>query len=294
MRLLVTIPHYFRHTEAGTPFYDSEKGFIEARRDIVERCLAAINQTFGPHQALFGPTMAACNTPANHIDVVLITTGEDHLADLLPAPLFHHYRTSVTPRHLGFVCHEFLREHSGRYDWYAYLEDDIEVSDPLLFEKLRWFGATFHPAALLQPNRYELASDLSILKMYVDGQMNHPEMARRHQDITVNARLEAELLGRTFRFDRVDNVHAGCFFLDGRQLARVAAAPAFGRPTDAFCGPLESAATLPLMQAFQVYKPDRENAGFLEVRHLGRRFLAPTGPRPSPEPDPVPTPESEP
>ncbi len=40
----------------------------------------------------------------------------------------------------------------------------------------------------------------------------------------------------------------------------------------AFFGPLESAATLGLMKTFDVYKPARQNAGFLEVEHLDLRY----------------------
>ena len=39
------------------------------------------------------------------------------------------------------------------------------------------------------------------------------------------------------------------------------------------CGPLESAATLGIMRHFRVYKPARENAAFLEIEHLDRRYL---------------------
>ena len=53
----------------------------------------------------------------------------------------------------------------------------------------------------------------------------------------------------------------------------MAAHPEFGRYTDTFNGPLESAATLPVLRSFAVYKPARENASFLEIRHLHQRML---------------------
>ena len=214
------------------------------------------------------------------VDVVLVTTAADHLADALPRHLFVQYAAAIEPRHLGFLCHDILREQAGRYDFYAYLEDDIAVSDPLFLSKLGWFTQQFGPGALLQPNRFELAHDLDVMKLYIDGNTTCPDIPARFQDTAVRPRLIADAFGRSFLFQRVENAHSGCFFLNNEQLARVAATPGFGRPTAEFFGPLESAATLPLMRAFDVYKPARENAGFLEVRHLGRRFLyaRPAGP----------------
>lgn len=273
MRLLVVIPHYFRRS--GPPgFYGSESGDAEARLRQVTRCLAALHQTFGHRQALAAVEDTPANTTlATAVDVVLVTTAAEHLADQLPRNLFVHCAADLDPRHLGFLCHQVLREQAGRYDWYAYLEDDIEVTDPLFLHKLTWFSRHFGPNVLLQPNRFELAHDLKVMKFYIDGDTTRPDIPARYQDIGVNPSLTADALGCTFVFERVDNVHAGCFFLNPAQLLRVLALPGFGVPTDEFFGPLESAATLPLMQAFEVYKPARENAGFLEARHLGRRFL---------------------
>ena len=285
MRLLVTIPHYFRRS--GPPgFYGSESGDAEARIRQVTQCLAALHQTFGHRQTLAATQHTQANTTlAGTVDVVLVTNAADHLADQLPRHLFVQYAAELDPRHLGFLCHQILREHAGRYDCYAYLEDDIEVTDPLFLHKLAWFSGTFGPNVLLQPNRFELAHDLDVMKFYIDGNTTQPEIPARYQDTSVNPRLTAKAFGQGFVFERVDNVHAGCFFLGPAQLARILALPGFGVPTDKFFGPLESAATLPLMQAFEVYKPARENAGFLEAQHLGRRFLYAKAPDSGPEPD---------
>ncbi len=248
---------------------------------MVTRCITAVHQTFGARQILSGPNPARANEHvALDIDVVLVTTATDHLVDALPQALFSHRAVGVPPRTLGFACHKVMQYHATAYDRFAYLEDDIEVTDALLFDKLDWFGALFGDDALLQPNRFELADDLDIMKLYVDGGMTDPAAATRFQDTSIRPRIEADAFGRRLAFQRVDNVHAGCFFLGAGQMRRLATQPGFGLPTDAFVGPLESAATLPLMQSFEVYKPARENAAFLEVRHLGRRFLAGTGPEP--------------
>lgn len=280
MRLLVTVPHYFRRSRPPG-FYGSESGDAEARLQQVTRCLASLHQCFGHRQALAAPGHVAANTAVSGaVDVVLVTTGAEHLADALPRHLFVQYATDIEPRHLGFLCHRILREQAGRYDFYAYVEDDIEVSDPLFLHKLGWFAGLFGAGALLQPNRFELAHDLQVMKLYIDGNTTRPEIPAQFQDTAVRPRLAGEAFGRAFAFERVENVHSGCFFLNAAQFARVAAVAEFGQPTAAFFGPLESAATLPLMRAFDVYKPAREDAGFLEVQHLGRRFLYARAPEP--------------
>lgn len=278
MRVLVTIPHFCRIGPDGQPgLYGSESGDTAARLDQVQRCLAALAQTFGPRQALIseGASPQANDALAVSMDVILVTAGDQHLAaDLLPH-LFLHCRTEAEPRCLGFVCHELMRERADRYDYFAYLEDDIEITDPLFFAKLAWFNGLFGHSALLQPNRFETAPNLQVMKMYVDGNTTQPEVPALHQDITVRPRLEAEAFGQPMLFQRVSNAHSGCFFVNAAQLARMAASPKFGTPNADFFGPLESAATLAIMRTFEVYKPARENAGFLEVHHVGRRFLVP-------------------
>ena len=98
-------------------------------------------------------------------------------------------------------------------------------------------------------------------------------MSRQFQDITDGDDLHGEHLGRKICFQRVDNSHAGCFFLSQAQMRKWIEQPYFLERTDAFCGPLESAATLGVMKTFKVYKASRENAGFFEVRHGDNRYL---------------------
>lgn len=282
MRLLVTIPHYFRHTGAAAPErgaggYGSESGDAAGRAAQVARCIAALHQAFGPRQDLAcTPGVVQANTTLRgEVEVALVTTGDQHLADLLPRHLFTQVSTTSDPRHLGFVCQQLLRDQAGRFDFYAYLEDDLEITDPLFLAKVSWFAGAFGHSALLQPNRFELSHDLATMKRYVDGNTTAPDLPRRFQDTSVRTRLMGEALGRSFLFERVANVHAGCFFLNAAQLSRIASSPRFGTPNSEFFGPLETAATMMIMRTFEVYKPARENAGFLELHHLGRRFLFP-------------------
>jgi hypothetical protein len=99
------------------------------------------------------------------------------------------------------------------------------------------------------------------------------EVTAAFQDITRDAELQAEYLGAPLRFNRCANPHAGCYFLNARQMARWAQQPDFGKPSDAFVTVFESGATLGLMKHFKVYKPALDNGNFLEVEHMsGKAF----------------------
>jgi hypothetical protein len=185
---------------------------------------------------------------------------------------YTHRPTNAQGPLLGFECHAALRERLGDYDFYCYLEDDLLIRDPWFFVKLRWFDERFGDEALLMPNRFELARNSIVHKAYVDGPLR-PQVTAPYQDVSVQPTLEGELMGQRVTFRRTLNPHSGAFFLNARQMAAFAARPDFLDRQTRFVGPLESAATLGVMRAFRIYKPDPEVAGFLEIEHSGRRFL---------------------
>ena len=271
MRILVTIPHACLDLP-GTARYGSERGDRAGRAAMLQRCVAALRQSFGPQHRLVGPDDPACNTGHHALTVAVCTASDQHVADTLPSGAAYHHRTELHPRLLGFACHGLLKANLGQFDWFGYLEDDLELVDGLFFDKLAWFNATFGPGVMLQPNRYEI-SDGPVPKLYIDGALANEAATQPFQDITVRPRLEGAALGRSYAFQREANPHSGCFFADAAQMAVMAVHPAFGAYSDEFIGPLESAASLPPMRSFDVYKPARENAAFLEIRHLGQQML---------------------
>lgn len=274
MRILFTIPHYYDARGGGA--YGSLKADPAPRRNALAGMVFGLHCTFGAEQGLNGRLVAKSNTfQAGEIDVAICTTGGRHLIDQLRLPpgLFRHHATQAEPQYLGFECHAVLREGLGKYDYYGYLEDDLLLADPLFFQKLEWFNGIAGDEAVLQPNRFELALGQRWHKLYIDGNLARPEMSTRLQDVSDRPEVSGKALGADFRFQRVNNPHSGCFFLNARQMAHWAAQPGFLQRQATFAGPLESAATLGLMRTFRVYKPARENAGFLEVRHLDNRYL---------------------
>jgi len=274
MRILVAVPHFYRPSSG---FYGSQRADPQPRIDALTQCMAALHQNFGPRQGLLDPARRCLfeTNGANsaQLDIVLCTTGSDHLIPALPAKLFRQNETTAPPMLLGYEAHAVLRDGLGRYDWYCYMEDDILVADPMFFNKLGWFLSLAGERAVLQPNRYEVSTDDRIHKLYIDANLARPELSEPYQDITQRPKIEGKVLNRRISFQRVNNPHAGCFFLNQAQMRKFAAQDYFLDRSDAFAGALESAATLGIMRCFEAYKPSREDADFLEVGHIHRRYI---------------------
>lgn len=288
MRILFTVPHYFGWTPEGN--YGSERNPADIRLPVVRRCVASLIQTFSAAQGLMNGRDRSIH-PANpkfaaEVAVVVCTTGDSHLVAQLGVDGFTHIATQAEPRFLGFECHKLMRDGLRHYDYFGYLEDDLQISDGLFFSKLSWFCTQFGETALLQPNRFELIDDPVPYKLYIDGNMHDESISRSHQNIQEYRRVEAPAFGQGLVFQRVDNAHSGCFFVSAAQLARWVEQADFGAPASSFGGPLESAATLGVVRHFRVYKPARENAAFLEIEHLDPRYL---GRRFTPKPGNPPT-----
>jgi hypothetical protein len=275
MRILFAIPHYFAPAADGN--YGSERSVAQARAQVVRHCLTSLWQTFSQAQSLLDGRRRAFH-PANplwsaSVTIALCTTGDSHLVADLAGCGFDHVSTNAQPRFLGFECHKVLHSGLGRYDYFGYLEDDLRIVDALFFVKLAWFNAQFGVEAVLQPNRFELTDAPAPYKLYIDGNSYDGGLSAGLQRTDEQRRLAALVFGKQVAFQRVVNPHSGCFFLNAAQLARWAAQPDFAVPSAAFGGPLESAATLGIMRHFRAYKPARENAAFLEIEHLDRRYL---------------------
>ena len=217
--------------------------------------------------------------PANEplraeIHVVICTTGGQHLLEGLPLErnLYHHHPTQADPSLLGYECQAVLRDRWGNYDYFGYLEDDLIVHDPWLFAKLAWFSSQAGDQALLLPNRFERGGEL-VNKAYIDGDLA-PRVTERFQNIAEVPEFRGTVLGVPLVFRRPLNPHSGCYFLSAEQMAHWTRQPDFLDRSQAFIGPLESAATLGILRAFRIYKPARENANFLEIEHFGTGYLS--------------------
>jgi len=281
MRVLAAIPHYY--PVIGTPPPVGQHGSVGpnagARITALSACISSLHQLYGAAQHVIDQATRvaprANERTAGQVDVVVCTTGQEHLLDRLslPAGSFHHHATGSHPPLLGFECHAVLRDRHGDYDYYAYLEDDLISRDPWQFVKLGWFTAQLGDEVLLQPNRYEVSPRLGLVhKAYIDGDL-HADVTAPFQDVAISPTATGSLLGTTVNFQRAKNPHAGCFFLNKRQMASWARQPYFLDRDTSFIGPLESAATLGVMRTFRIYKAAADSAGFLEIEHFGTSFL---------------------
>jgi hypothetical protein len=282
VRVLVTIPHYYPEERAASVGRDAAHGSLagdpEPRIHALTACITALHQQFGPDQRII-EVASRLAFPANQttwaqLDIVVCTTGLDHLLPQLPIPpqAFQHHATQCQPELLGFECHAVLRDRFGGYDYYAYLEDDLICRDPWIFAKLAWFQAQMGDALLLQPNRYEVCGLGFVPKAYIDGDLVE-EGTSAWQDVNDVPVLNGSFLNWPVAFHRARNPHSGCFFLNARQMAHWAAQPYFLDRCTEFVGPLESAATLGILQTFRIYKPAPQNASFLEIEHFGTAFI---------------------
>jgi hypothetical protein len=286
MRLLVTIPHFFRSGGSQTSdgrIHGSTAANPEARTKALTQAISSLFTLFSKPQCHFRFDNWEID-PANpmttgQIDVLIFTTGGHQIIGRLPqlAGSIWHFETSVAPTLLGFECHSALAQRIGAYDYYAYMEDDLILHDPWFFAKLAWFNGLAGDGALLQPNRFETSRGGPVYKAYIDGDLpDHATSA--FQNRSIEPVVSGQVFGQSILFARASNPHSGCFFLNARQMEEWASRADFLDRDTSFVGPLESAATLGIMRAFRVYKPTREVAAFLEIEHHGTAFLKRLGP----------------
>ena len=285
MRILITIPHFYKYNPNG--MYGSGSEARESRVKVLREMLCALRNTFNmPHaycrqeldQDDADTTPHIVYEPADSesiydIDICLCTTEQDHLVEELDLPegYFRWMVFSVSnPLFLGYTCHQVLKENRGKYDYYCYMEDDLIIQDMDFFRKLKWFEQTFGSECLLQPSRY-MTHCRPFYKEYID-----PEMKRYikywidYDDERKNV-LETNYLGESLHFIRTRNPHAGCFFLSAEQYEKMCQRDDYGKTEYRFCGPLECSASLDIIRTFAIYRVDYQRGNFFEIEHIGKK-----------------------
>ena len=281
MKILVTIPHYYKYDPQGN--YGSSRERETGRIEVVRKTVLALRRLFSL------PTAYSTGQEGEHgwedryflyhpadtsfhyeVDIVICTRGKDHLLEKLdlPAGMFLQGVSEGVedPMALGFACHQVLQSCFGEYDFYCYMEDDLVLHDEFFFQKLLWFEKQFGDACLLQPLRYQLGRREEFFKTYNDFELEETLMSEFRP---TPAPLKAEYLGREISFIKSSNPHSGCFFLTPAQYERLLCAPSYGTVRQEFVTFLESAASLDISENLAVYKPSYENGAFLEIEHVG-------------------------
>ncbi len=268
-RLLFVIPHFCRHEPSSA--LGSRREAPEVRANAIARTVTRLYETFGP-SAMVRPELQVPAATRHQVDVVIVTTGPNHVLDAIgPVQrLIHHEQTDLLPLDLPFAAHRVLAREARRYDAFGYLEDDIAIHDPFLFDKQEWFCSFAGHDSLLMPARYEASGGD---KVYPDADL--PSAALEYLALPPGPQVvSARWMGVDLTFARPSNPHAGCFYVDAAQMERLARHPLFGVPNAAFVGPLETAATAAVTETFRVYKAVSPHTDFLEVEHHGSHFLS--------------------
>jgi hypothetical protein len=276
MKILITIPHYYCHEENSN--HGSMKKDPAPRIEALTGCITSIHQHLGESQCFMDHFLKQ-TFPANihqqhKIDILICTTRQCHILGELSLPYtgYSHVETDAEPMLLGFECARIMKGHLGEYDYYCYMEDDLIIPDSLFLQKIKWFTDATSSANLLQPNRFELSRNHSVLKCYLDGNVGDIYSCLSLYP-TDGPEFSANFFGSYFRFCQPLNPHSGCFFLNAEQFEYWTMQPYFNEKDTSFIGPLESAASIGIMKTFNIYKPVPDNANFLEIEHHGNSFI---------------------
>ena len=282
MRLLFAVVHYYK---AGDGRHGSLAADPRPRVDALRRLILQLHRLYGQPAALLNHRkrcVDGVDDGGGPVDVRVCVSGDCHVLDQL-SDCEGLYLKEVCypddPRLLGFEAQRVMfeacaaAENVGEsFDYIAYLEDDILLTDADFFLKLRCFNQAFGDQYLLMPNRIEtLEHQGQLRRFYIDGDYNPAasEMYRRSTD----KMLGFSHLGEMVRFEQPSNLHSGSFFLNRRQARIYADSGHVAEIDTSFHGPLESAATLGMLKTFQLMKPSPENGRFLTVEHGGRNFM---------------------
>lgn len=288
MRVLVTIPHFFK-AEADSRHSSTDGRRQARRRRAIEDVLLGWRAHFDTTLTLQIDRRAYERTRgvATTLDLVVVVNRDDHLLDDALLRLTSTTVVRVTeenPRMLPFATHRVMAERRAAYDWYVYSEDDLLVRDPSFFDKQSAFQSQFGARRLLQPNRFELNRIGPQFKIFVDGNLRAGITAPFHKALPDDEFLQQTMGSARISHRRALNPHSGFFCLSAEQLDHWVRQPHFDDRDCGFISPLESAATLGMLKTFALFKPFGAHAGFLEIEHLDDRFSPKAPARPAAAP----------
>ena len=286
LQVRIGIPHFFRETEGGSGYGSGRPGQRLTRCLALSRCLGSLlGLRRSPSDALLhigGQRIDHWSNPRDvlqrfdciEIDLHVFTDGEHRLEDALA---LHAGRIQVhdvqleNPRHLPLATRNWLIQQEPTADLTLYLEDDLVITDPLFLDKQHWFLNRTDEQLVLMPHRFEPIASGPQARLLVDGPLR-PEFIGRFCTPQANAvRGRFDPQGAEISFNITDNPHAGCFVLGPKQVAHLRQQ---ALPNDGFVSPLETAATLTVLQHFPVLKPAAPHQGFLTVEHGHPSFLS--------------------
>ena len=282
MRVLVVTCHYFgQKTDGSTAAIFSSQLDPLARIAAVNASFVALHRHFGPRRHGKDPStrLPEDRTPERTLDIVVLQVPGKGLLDSIgidPGCYAIEYFDGP-PMMLCFEAQRVLRERVGGYDVYAVIEDDMVIHDPLFLDKVATFARAFGDRTLLQPTRYEMAQSGTPAIVVGDPTLSSDTLApfRRAGQ---KERLTMDWLGREQTFVLPQNPHASGYFLTDAQLRHWIGTPWFYDRDASWVGPIESAMSLSVGRAFDVYRPGFPDPFFLSIEHYGTRYARATAP----------------
>lgn len=278
LRVRAALPHFYREHPGGTGYGSGREGQRLARSVALARCIGALQALQRSDQDLVlnigrrwldstpGAEAASVPLPPLTIDVHVFTDGEHVLEEvfqsLVRGVTVHQLRLD-DPRQLPLEARDYLIRAEPDTDLSLYLEDDLVIGDPLFLDKQHWFLQGCEHRAVLMPHRYEPIPGRRGQRLLVDGPLRDGFIGRftqPRQDVG-RGRFRG---GAEVRFDRTANPHSGLFCLSQSQVRQLRTQTL---PRDGFISPLETAATLTVLQSFAVLKPGLAQRDFLWVEH---------------------------
>ena len=276
-RILVVIAHFFKEEQNGK--YSSTRGDKKSERQtaLIQTILGWLSLSKSRrHLDVYEECFINIPNDIN-VDIVIIKNDNNHL---IPSYVTGRGNIKITQvnlentRYLPFAAHLVMKNNIEKYDWFAYSEDDLQVSDPYFFDKAILFNSKFGNKFVLMPNRFELDLQSPVAKTYVDGFNQTPEFVKvlERMNSVGSKPLLLNFNDRGIKFERAKNPHSGCFLINSTQLKNWVGKSYFGNMDASFVSPLESAATLGIAKTFAAMKPSPENAEWLEIQHLDYKF----------------------
>src|SRR5437588_2738102 len=181
MRALITIAHYF-NSEAEHDLRDAPgcRRAPLARIAALNSQIVALHRYFGGLRLARDPRQSASFDALQHntLDITIMTVRDANLLERIginPSVYGVEYFDG-SPLMLGFEAQRIMRERAGAYDFYAYFEDDLIITDPAFFEKVGWFASSFGPEAILLPCRYEMAHSGTPAKVAIEPRLSRDEV----------------------------------------------------------------------------------------------------------------------
>ena len=277
MKILVAIVHYWNPKGGGE--HESLRPDPSPRINALQSQLLSLLRCSSNQSVLHMKDRAiyrANNAYRHDITLSIITDGCHHVLDLIDpsfASVFNHIKTQpVNSKLLGFEAQKYLASHvSSDFDLLCYLEDDLIIHDPLLFDKAQWFSNFFGNESILLPHRYEVVSTPHIVdRLYIDGPISDADL---RQVIPHSPPVQLiDWYGQTVPFSSPENPHSGCFFLNSKQFSLWTSSDVWQDNDISFISPLESAATLGISKVFKLFKPSLSHAAFFQLQHYGSSF----------------------